>query len=141
MTKEQEISDRELKTLNKMRQKAKKILDDHQALKALLERTHKKMEGAQNDDSLKQKMVEYLKLISRMIGNYLKGAYNDTPWQTIIMLVAGLLYFVTPLDAIPDFIPIGGLIDDATVLVWIGKCFREDIAVYKAWEEANYSEN
>ncbi len=138
--KEKDISEREKKTLGKMKARAEKIVTDHDALRKVLEQARIKMEGAQKDDSLMQKMMEYLKLLSRMISNYLKGAYNDTPWQTVVMLVAGLLYFITPIDAIPDFIPIGGLIDDATVLVWIGKCFREDIANYKIWEEKNYSE-
>ncbi len=134
-----DVSEKAQRTLHRMRGKAKAIVNDHDELKKLLEKTQKKLENAQKDDSLMEKLVEYLKLISRMLGNYLSGKYNETPWQTIIMLIAGLLYFVAPLDAIPDFIPIGGWLDDATVLVWLGNCFKEDIANYKVWEKANFS--
>ena len=141
MAEEREPTDQEMRVLGKMKARAQRIVQDHGELKKLLEKTHKKLEDAQGDDSLMQKMGDYLKMIMRMITNYLNGSYNHTPWQTILMLVAGLLYFITPLDAIPDFIPIGGLLDDATVLVWLGRCFRDDISRYKKWEEANFSES
>ncbi len=131
---ERDITDKENRILNRLKVKAENIVNDHDALKELLEKTRKKLEGAEKDDSLMLKMMEYLKLISRMLGNYLNGNYNETPWQTVVMMIAGLLYFITPLDAIPDFIPIAGLVDDVTVLVWLGKCFREDLANYQLWE-------
>lgn len=136
MTEKREATDREMRILGKMNARTQKIVQDHGELKKLLDKTHKKLEEAQEDDSLMQKMSDYLKMITRMITNYLNGSYNHTPWQTILMLVAGLLYFITPLDAIPDFIPIAGLLDDATVLVWLGRCFRDDIAQYKKWEDS-----
>lgn len=140
MAEEQEPSARAQRTLGKLQAKAAKIVNDHEALKKLLSQATEKLENAGKDDSLMQKMVAYIRLILRMLTNYLNGTYNETPWQTLIMLIAGLLYFVMPLDAIPDFIPIAGWIDDATVLVWLGRCFREDLAHYKKWESLNYSE-
>lgn len=140
MSKEREPSDKEMRVLGKMKSRAQKIVSDHDELKKVLDKARKKLEDAQNDDSLMKKLTEFVKLIMRMINSYLNGSYNDTPWQTIVMLLAGLLYFITPLDAIPDFIPIGGLIDDATVLVWLGKCVRDDLARYKSWENVNDSE-
>ena len=75
-----------------------------------------------------------------MLSNTISGAYTDVPWQTLVMILAGLLYFIAPLDALPDFIPVAGLVDDATILVWLGRCFREDLEKYKLWESANFSE-
>ena len=131
----QDISDKESRILGRLKVKAERIVNDHEALKDLLRKAKKKLEKAEKDDSLMKKMVEYLQLISRMLGNYLNGKYKETPWQTVVMMIAGLLYFITPLDAIPDFIPVAGLVDDVTVLVWLGKCFREDLANYQIWED------
>lgn len=132
---ERDISDKENRILNRLKIKAERIVNDHEALKEVLEKARKKLDNAEKDDSLMLKLTEYLKLISRMLGNYLNGKYNETPWQTIVMMIAGLLYFIAPLDAIPDFIPVAGLVDDVTVLVWLGKCFREDLANYQLWED------
>lgn len=140
MSAEREPSDKEMRVLGKMKSRAKRIVNDHDELKKLLVKTTKKLENAQEDDSLMKKMSDFVKLVMRMITGYLNGSYNDTPWQTIVLLIAGLLYFITPIDAIPDFIPIAGLIDDATVLVWLGKCVRDDLARFKSWESMNDSE-
>lgn len=131
----QDISDKENRILNRLKVKAERIVNDHEALKDLLKKAKKKLENAEKDESMMLKLTEYLKLILRMLGNYLNGKYNETPWQTVVMMIAGLLYFITPLDAIPDFIPVAGLVDDVTVLVWLGKCFREDLANYQIWEK------
>ena len=40
----------------------------------------------------------------------------DTPKWLKSIAVAALLYLITPIDVIPDFIPIEGLIDDLAVL-------------------------
>ncbi|WP_421976784.1 YkvA family protein [Roseivirga seohaensis] len=140
MSKEKDLNEREERFFGRMKVKARKIVNDRVKLKELLADTQKKMEASSSDDSLKAKIVEFLSLIMRMISSYLKGVYTETPWQTIIMFVAGLIYFVTPIDAIPDFIPVAGLIDDATVLVWLGKSFRSDVDRFKKWEESNDSE-
>ena len=140
MAEESTLNEREEKVLGRMKARAQKIVNDHDRLKEVLKKAQKKLDAAQEDDTLLRKLTDYVKLILRMITNYLNGAYNETPWQTIVMLVAGLLYFITPLDAIPDFIPIGGWIDDATVLVWLGRCFRDDLERYKIWEGRNHSE-
>ena len=131
------VSAKTTRVLGKMEKKARGIVHDHEALKKLLEKAKEKLEATQKDDSLLEKLTAYIQMVIRMLSNYLNGRYNDTPWQTVVMLIAGLLYFIVPLDAIPDFIPIGGWIDDATILAWIGKCFRDDLARYRKWEESN----
>ena len=39
-----------------------------------------------------------------------------TPWGAIISLVTALLYGVSPIDLIPDIIPLLGLVDDAIIV-------------------------
>jgi uncharacterized membrane protein YkvA (DUF1232 family) len=39
-----------------------------------------------------------------------------TPWKAILSLFMALLYGASPLDLIPDFIPLLGLMDDAVVV-------------------------
>ena len=43
------------------------------------------------------------------------------------------LYVLTPLDVIPDFIPIAGFIDDAAVIAVVLKLSGGDLARYRAW--------
>lgn len=121
------------------KQKATKIVGDSSALKNLLVKVQNKMDDMEDDDSLKGKIVAYLNLVVRMISNSVSGRYPDMPWQTLVMIVAGLIYFIAPIDALPDFIPVAGFLDDATILAWLGKSFQDDLNKYREWEELNLS--
>lgn len=41
---------------------------------------------------------------------------NKTPWGAIFSMVVALLYGASPIDLIPDFIPLVGWIDDAIIV-------------------------
>ena len=41
---------------------------------------------------------------------------SATPWGAIIPLVSALLYGVSPIDLIPDLIPLLGFVDDALIV-------------------------
>lgn len=41
---------------------------------------------------------------------------RETPRHVRLALIAALAYFVTPLDAMPDFLPLVGFADDASVI-------------------------
>ena len=54
---------------------------------------------------------------------------KSTPWGSIVSLVLAVLYGVSPIDVIPDIIPLLGWVDDATVggllvLLAIGLYFK-----------------
>lgn len=50
-----------------------------------------------------------------------------------LLLIAGAVaYVIMPLDAIPDYIPIVGLLDDAGVVGYILKQYSESIKKYKS---------
>lgn len=59
--------------------------------------------------------------IKNNIKNYLelsKNLYHDkeTPLISRILLGAGICYLVSPIDLIPDFIPVIGQLDDALIV-------------------------
>ena len=60
--------------------------------------------------------------------------YLDTPWQTIILITAALIYFVSPFDAIADFIPIIGFVDDAAVISVVFASISRDVEKFIVWE-------
>lgn len=140
MTKAREPNAKEKRYFSKFKARATKIVRDSDALKETLNQASEKLKASEKDDGLRRKLVDYVKLVIRMITNSANGNYNHLPWQTLVMLVAGLVYFLSPLDALPDFIPVAGLLDDATVLIWLGKSFQDDLTKYKAWEDLNFSE-
>jgi uncharacterized membrane protein YkvA (DUF1232 family) len=60
--------------------------------------------------------------------------YRGLSRSTLVLVVAGFLYLVTPVDAIPDVIPVLGLIDDAAVLAWVLRKVRVELDEFRGWE-------
>lgn len=77
---------------------------------------------------------EDFKTIFAMLRDTIAGEYTEVPWGTVAALAGVLLYVLTPIDLVPDVIPIFGFADDAAVLALAIKCCGSDIAKYKAWK-------
>ena len=80
------------------------------------------------------RFINELKLMFSMIQDYWNGDYREVPWMTIAAVVAALLYVLSPVDLIPDFIPGIGLIDDAAVVAACLNMIQTDFEAYKAWK-------
>lgn len=77
----------------------------------------------------------------RMVNMWRKGNYPVKSMDLILPLV-GLLYVISPIDIIPDFIIVAGVLDDLAVLsLAIPKLIRE-VDKFLLWEaEQKYSTN
>lgn len=77
--------------------------------------------------------------IFRMVNMWRKGTYPVKSVNLILPLV-GLLYVLSPIDIIPDFIVVAGVLDDLAVLsLAIPKLIRE-VDKFLLWEaEQKYS--
>ncbi|MDJ1503261.1 YkvA family protein [Xanthocytophaga agilis] len=80
--------------------------------------------------------VSNLQTLSRMIRAYVKGDYKVIPWTTLVKIVAALVYFVSPLDFIPDLLPVLGFSDDIAIVLWVLSSCTEEIKRFQEWEAA-----
>jgi len=90
-----------------------------------------------NPPDFLEKIWEDVKLMISLISDYYKGVYTDVPWKVIASIAGAVVYFVSPIDVIPDFIPIAGYADDLVVLNIALNFAREDLELYKEWKN-NY---
>ncbi len=70
---------------------------------------------------------------------WLKRDYTDVSTKTLISLVAAVLYFVVPIDVIPDFLLGWGFIDDMAVIAYSFSQIREEITRYSEWAQTEIS--
>ncbi len=70
---------------------------------------------------------EDVKTLIELVLAWTRGDYRDVPLKSIVTIIAGVLYFVTPLDFIPDFLFGLGFLDDITVLTWVIGVVRGEI--------------
>ena len=63
--------------------------------------------------------------------------------ETIIALIAAVVYFVWVLDLVPDLVPIAGYVDDAIVIATTLKICMEDVRRYRKWrtKKTGWAEN
>ena len=73
----------------------------------------------------------------RLLRAWARGRYSVVPWRTLVFALAGILYFLDPLDIIPDPIPVIGYVDDAAVLAFVLRAIRKDVERFLAWERAS----
>lgn len=79
---------------------------------------------------------ETLNIFSRISKAYTSGKYRSIPWKTVATILAAIIYFLNPLDLIPDFIPLLGLTDDFSVLVWVFNSVNMEVDKFLDWERS-----
>ncbi len=77
---------------------------------------------------------EQLSVVTRLLKAYASGSYRELPWKTLIRIIAVLIYFVSPIDILPDFLPIVGLTDDIALMFWLFSGIKDDIEKFRQWE-------
>jgi uncharacterized membrane protein YkvA (DUF1232 family) len=60
--------------------------------------------------------------------------YPKVPAKTILYVIGAVLYFVSPIDAIPDFLPVIGFLDDAFIITLVMRAIRADVQAFRDWE-------
>jgi uncharacterized membrane protein YkvA (DUF1232 family) len=62
-----------------------------------------------------------------------RGEYRGISSQALLSVVAALLYFLSPIDAIPDALLGVGFIDDIAVLGWLLRTWSTELDEFRAW--------
>jgi uncharacterized membrane protein YkvA (DUF1232 family) len=74
-----------------------------------------------------------LQIFLRLLRAHLAGKFR-APADSIVMVIAAVIYFVSPFDLIPDSIPVLGLIDDAAVVTYVAKANLTLLSTFRTWE-------
>ncbi|WP_298188764.1 YkvA family protein [uncultured Pseudomonas sp.] len=81
-------------------------------------------------------LAEQLQLLQALCLAWWRGEYRAIDSRALLAVVAALLYFVTPLDAIPDWLFGIGLVDDLAVLAWVLRTWQAELAAFQQWRAA-----
>jgi uncharacterized membrane protein YkvA (DUF1232 family) len=81
-----------------------------------------------------------LNLLLGLCAAWWRGEYRAVRRQALLSVVAALLYFLAPLDMVPDWLPGAGLLDDLAVLAWVMRTWAAELDAYRAWREARPAE-
>lgn len=87
-----------------------------------------------------QVLLEKVTMLSRMVKAYFTGEYKIIPWGSIVKIIAVLIYFISPIDVIPDILPFIGLTDDLALTMWLFSSLKEDLENFEVWEQGKFKQ-
>jgi len=125
----------ERRVYHRILDRARGIVKDNDRLRGLLVGVGEKLAKVGDGSDESRGFVGQLKLLVRMVRAHISGAYRAFAPMTLVMFAFALIYFITPIDLIPDFVPALGFTDDIAVALMIMRRFSGDIDEYKQWEE------
>ena len=113
---------------------ARDVINDREKTSRLAEEAQDK---ADRHRSILAPIRNDLDVLIRMARSWALGDYSTVPWKTLVLLMGAIIYFLNPIDVIPDFVFGLGFIDDIAVVQFVVRSIREDLDAFLAWEEAH----
>lgn len=111
---------------------AKEYLDNKQKSSDLLNVAIKK---ANNKKGSLEEVWDKLLLLFNFFRDWKNGNYRQISAGSVMMIIIAFLYFVSPIDIIPDYIPVIGFIDDVVIISYLFKQLNGDLEKYKRWKQ------
>lgn len=114
--------------------KAEEYVKQPLRVKELLNDAYAKASERKDFGTIAGEVMESLGILSRLIKAAVSKEYHGIPTSTIVMGVAVIIYFLSPIDLVPDWIPVIGLLDDAALLAWFMTSIKEEMDRFLEWE-------
>ena len=115
---------------------AEEYIRNPEKAKNLIQAALSKTRRQEGDKGPLEEVWDALALLIRLLQAYIRREYTTIPWSAIVMITAAIIYFVTPVDLIPDFIPVAGFADDAAVIAFVYKQIKKVLEEFAQWEKS-----
>lgn len=121
-------------SFNSLKGLAEALIGNAGQLTELVEQLQRVM---QNATKALEDCAADLQTMGSMVTDYANGRYKEIPKETIVAVVAAIVYVVSPIDLIPDAIPVVGYADDAALVSFVLSHVHKDIESYRNWKKPN----
>lgn len=112
---------------------AEDILKDEDKMERFLQKLEKKLKSV----PIAGNALAYVPLMMSLLKSYVKKEYTSLPVATMISIVVALIYFLSPVDLLPDIIPVAGYLDDGAVVMGCLALALTDLKDYREWRKEN----
>jgi uncharacterized membrane protein YkvA (DUF1232 family) len=80
-----------------------------------------------------QKFIQPIQIFIRMIKAHFRGEHKIA-LSTLGLIVLALVYFLSPIDIIPDFLGVLGFADDLSVVLAVYAKVKDEVEQFLEWE-------
>jgi uncharacterized membrane protein YkvA (DUF1232 family) len=77
-----------------------------------------------------QKLVNQVRLLLDLADDYASGRYRAVSWLSLGVAVVAALFFLSPADVVPDWLPVVGQLDDMAAVAIALKVLKRDLIKY-----------
>lgn len=133
MQKINEKNEEIINEFSKSKKEAENMINDKENSQEKLDQVYKKAQKIKKGPI--KRILDDINLMIELVKDWINKEYNNIPYGSVIAIFGGLIYLVSPIDFIPDFILGVGFIDDAFVLAMVLKQVKADLEKYKKWKE------
>lgn len=116
--------------------KAIGIASDPEKISDLIGSVSEKMSDMDGNKKRVSDFFEKVRTMLRMLRAYIRGEYREIPWKSLLMIIGSLIYFMMPLDLIPDFIPVTGFADDISIIILVFASIDKDVQAFLEYEQS-----
>lgn len=107
--------------------KSEEIEETAQEAEGIIEKAGKQIAEAKDD------LIDMI----AMLRAYAKGDYRSIQWSSVVAILAAIVYFVNPVDIVPDAIPGVGFTDDAGVIAFVAGMMKHELQRFRDFTNAN----
>lgn len=108
------------------------IVRQEQKLVELIQNVVVKLSKVANNPKVK-KFTQPVQIFIRMIKAHFRGEHKIA-FSTLGLIVLALVYFLSPVDFIPDFLGVLGFADDLSVVMAVYAKVRDEVEQFLEWE-------
>ena len=79
--------------------------------------------------------LAHIPVLISMVRSFIRKEYTALPIGSAVAALTALIYFLSPVDLIPDAVPVIGYLDDAAVLAIVWTLIESDVEAYLEWRD------
>ena len=108
------------------------IVRQEQKLVELVQNVVAKLSKVANNPKV-QRFIQPIQIFIRMIKAHFRGDHKIA-FSTLGLIVLALVYFLSPVDFIPDFLGVLGFADDLSVVMAVYAKVKDEVEQFLEWE-------
>lgn len=88
---------------------------------------------AEGKSTVLQSIKDKVLTLGKMLKFYATGDYRNIDLKNVVIIITAFVYFLSPVDLIPDFIPMLGFADDVALVTFVFNSISEEIEKFETW--------